>query len=89
MYWDKNFAKFNFTNCVSYLPGSCGRSSRVAMRICACAHDRENVSKFSLCRKFVEKFSPVACIGEIGENFLLAKLSTYMVSIIIINPTKP
>ena len=55
LYWDKNnIAKFNFANRASYLPGSYGWSSRAAMRIFACAHDRVNVSKFSLCKKFAE-----------------------------------
>ena len=54
MYWDKNFTKFNFTNCASYLPGSCGWSSQVAMcniYMYACM----NVSKFSLCKKIHRK----------------------------------
>ena len=72
MYWVKNFAKFNFTNCTSYLLRSCGWSSWVAMRICACARMCQN---FHCAKKFAEKifangmhwrnwrkFSP-------GENF--------------------
>ena len=55
LYWDKNFAKFNFINHVSYLPGSCGWSLRVAMHICMCTHNRANVSKFSLCKKIHRK----------------------------------
>ena len=51
IYWDKNFAKFNFINCVNYLPGSRGWSLQVAMCICACTHDCANVSKSSLCKK--------------------------------------
>ena len=67
-----------------YLPGSCGLSSWVAMCICECAHDRTNVPKFSLCKKNLrKKISPTACIGKIGENFLLAKISTYMYVYII------
>ena len=60
LYWDKNFAKFNFANCASYIidhidyvnvKRSCGWSSRVAMCICVCTRDRTNVSKVSLCKK--------------------------------------
>ena len=46
MYRDKNFA-----NCASCILASCGWSSRVAMRICACAHDSMNESNVSLCKK--------------------------------------
>ena len=46
--------------------------------LCAFAHAHANVSKFSLCKKS-QKNSPTACIGEIGENFLLAKIPTYTV----------
>ena len=28
-------------------------------------------------KKSQENFSPMTCIGEIGENFLLVKISTY------------
>ena len=77
MYWDKNFAKFNFANYASYLPESCGWNSRIAMCICACTH--ECVKIFTMQKKFTEKNLPTACIGEIGENFLLAKISAYTV----------
>ena len=73
MYWDKNFTKFNFTNCASYLPGSCGWSSQVAMcNIYVCAHkcvkiftvqknSQKNFHQRHALAKLV-KFSP-------GENF--------------------
>ena len=74
MYWDKNFA-----NRTSYLPGSCGWSSQIAMCICMCVHDHANVSKFH-CKKICgKKISPTACIGEISEIFLLGKVSAYTV----------
>ena len=56
MYWSKNFTKFNVANHASYLPGRCGWSLRMATRICACTHDRTNMSKFSLCKKSQKKF---------------------------------
>ena len=62
VYWDKNFA-----NGASYLPGSCGWSSQVARRICACTHDRANMSKFSLCEKNSRK--------KFHQWHLLAKLA--------------
>ena len=81
MYWDKNFIKFNFTNRV--LP-----SRKLWVELASCYAQYAHVltivrmcQNFHCAKKFVEKFSPVACIGEIGENFLLAKLSTYTVSI--------
>ena len=53
------------------------------MELASCyAHMRvsANVSKFSLCKKICgKKFSPTACIGEIGDNFFLAEISTNMV----------
>ena len=51
------------------------------MELASCyAHVRTNVSKFSLCKKIRgKKISPTACIGEFGENFLLAKISMYTV----------
>ena len=76
LYWDKNFAKFKFANHVSYLPGNCGWNSRITMRICVCVR----MCQIFLCaKKFMKKFLPMACIGKIGENFLLAKISVYMV----------
>ena len=33
---------------------------------------------FSLDKNFAEKISPTTSIGEIGENFLLAKISAYI-----------
>ena len=48
------------------------------MHIRACAHDHARANN-SMCqnfhhaKKFTEKISPTACIGEIGKNFLLAK----------------
>ena len=35
--------------------------------------------KFHCAKNSQKKFSSTACIGEIGENFLLAKISTYTV----------
>ena len=34
---------------------------------------------FHWVKKFAEKISPVMCIGEIGENIRLAKISAYTV----------
>ena len=62
VYWGKNFAKFNFANCASYLPGNSGWSSGVIgmhyvhMRVCSQSRVHKfNVSKFSLCKKIHEK----------------------------------
>ena len=68
MYWDKNFAKFNFANRTSYLPGSCGWSSQIAMYICMCAHDHANVSKFH-CKKI--------CGKKFRQQHALAKLAKF------------
>ena len=85
LYWDKNFTKLNFANHASYLPGNSGWNSGVIgmryVHLHVCSQSRVhkfNVSKFSLCKKIREKvFVNSICIGEIGENFLLAKISTY------------
>ena len=54
-----------------------------AMRICACAHDHvckiQCVKIFTVQKNSRKKISPLACIGEIGENFLLTKISVYIV----------
>ena len=62
LYWDKNFAKFNFANHASYLPGNSEWSSGVIgmryvhMRVCSRSRVHKfNVSKFSLCKKICEK----------------------------------
>ena len=34
---------------------------------------------FTVQKNLPKKILPMACIGEIGENFLLAKISTYTV----------
>ena len=82
LYCDKNFAKFNFTNCASYLPGSSELSSQViACMLCAdaCASTHDHAHKIQCVKIFTvqknsrKKFSTTTCIGEIGENFLLAK----------------
>ena len=47
------------------------------MHIHTCAHDHARANSmcqnFHRAKKFTEKFSPTACIGEIVKNFLLAK----------------
>ena len=70
MYRDKNFAKFNFTNRTSYLPGSCGWNSQVAIYVHMRMHSQscECVKIFTVQKKSWQKFSPMACIGEIGKN---------------------
>ena len=72
VYWNINFAKFNYTNRASYLPGSCGQSLRVA--ICMHSRSHECVKIFTVqknCTKIFingmhwrnwQKFSP-------GKNF--------------------
>ena len=75
MYWDKSFTKFNFANRASYRKlwvefASCYAQMHVCTRMC---------QNFHCAKKFVKKFSPTACIGEIGENFLLAKISVFTV----------
>ena len=41
LYWDKNFAKFNFANHASYLPGSSGWSSRaIGVYVHMCVYSR-------------------------------------------------
>ena len=73
MYWDKNFAKFNFANRTSYLPGSCGWSSQIAMCTCMCAHDHANVSKFhckKICRK---KFRQQHALAKLAKFFSWGK----------------
>ena len=78
LYWDKNFA-----NRTNYLPGSSGWSSQVIGMCYAHAltitRAKINVSKFHCAKNSRKKISPLACIGEIGENFLLAKISVYIV----------
>ena len=61
----QKFHQIYFVNHASYLPGSCGWSSRVAMCICTCAHDRSNVSKiFTVQKNSLKTFLPTACIGK-------------------------
>ena len=57
--------------------------------VCACyahmhVHSRLRMQiqsqKFHCAKKFVDKIFANACIGEIGENFLLVKISTYTVN---------
>ena len=54
-----------------------------AMRICMCAHDRTRkiqcVKIFTVQKNSQKKVLPLACIGEIGEVFLLAKISVHIV----------
>ena len=44
-----------------------------------CMYVHANVSNFHCAKKFAEKFLPMACIGKIGEIFLLVKIFAYMV----------
>ena len=71
MYWDKNFAKFNFANRTSYLPGSCGWSSQIAMCICAyaCALTIMQMCQNFTAKKFVEK--------KFRQQHALAKLAKF------------
>ena len=78
MYWDKNFTKFNFTNHVSYFPGSCGWSSRVAMCIHVCMRARM-CQIFTVQKNSQKNFRQWHALAKLVKNFLLVKIFTCMV----------
>ena len=79
LYWDKNFTKFNSPIAQVTFQEVVGGARELL-----CAHVRALMitrmcQNFHYAKKSWEKFSPTACSGKIGKNFLLAKISTYMV----------
>ena len=64
-----------------YLPGRVvdGAHELLCTYVCASTIARECVEIFTAQKTSQKKFLPMECIGEIGENFLLAKISTYTV----------
>ena len=76
---------FDFANRTSYLPGSSGCSLQVVgiyvhMHVCS----RSHAKFFTVQKKSRKKFSPTACINKIGENFVLVKISAYILIVTII-----